>query len=106
MMSQQKQQLLKQELTIPQILRSYGKQFVQIKKQYSDGDNGRCALGVIMSYFGWNGKDHFEVSNPLLDALVALGHDGISENLIIRLNDSGATFDEIADCLDRIDRSV
>jgi hypothetical protein len=40
MMSQQKQQLLKQELTISQILRTHGKQFVQIKKQYSDGHNG------------------------------------------------------------------
>jgi len=102
-MSQQKQ-LLRQELIIPQILRSYGKQFVQIRIQLSDGQNGRCALGVIMSYFGWNGEDDSEASNRLLDALGALGRDGISENLIIRLNDSGATFDEIADYLDRIDK--
>lgn len=105
MMSQQKQQLLKQDLTISQILRHYGKQFTQIKKCYSDGQNGRCALGVIMSYFGWNGKDEPVATNRLLDVLVALGRDGISENLIIRLNDSGATFDEIADYLDRIDES-
>lgn len=102
-MSQQKQ-LLRQELTISQILRSRGKQFAQIRKQLSDGRNGRCALGVIMSYFSWNGKDDTDAQDRLLDALVALGCESISENLIIRLNDSGATFDEIADYLDRIER--
>ncbi|HZD35543.1 MAG TPA: hypothetical protein VE130_10090 [Nitrososphaeraceae archaeon] len=85
MMSQQKQQLLllNQELTIPQILRTYGKQFVQIRKQYSDGHHGRCALGVIMSYFGWNGKDDSNAPKQLLDVLVALGRESISEKLII-----------------------
>jgi hypothetical protein len=57
-----------------------------------------------MSYFSWNGKDDSDSPDQLLDALVALKSDSISENLIIRLNDSGATFDEIADYLDRIDK--
>jgi len=104
MMSQQQQQLLKQELTISQILRGYGKQFTQIKQWCSDRRNGRCAIGVIMSYYNWNGKDDFDTPNRLLDALVALGRDGISEDLIVRLNDSGMTFDEIADYLDGIDK--
>ena len=43
---QQQQQVLKQELTISQILCTYGKQFKQITQQYSDGHNGRCALAV------------------------------------------------------------
>ena len=103
MMRQQKQQLLNRELTVSQILRRYGEQFVQIRKQLSDGHNGRCAIGVIMSYFNWNGKDDSDAPDRLLDALVALGHDAISENLIIRLNDSGMTFDEMADYLDRIE---
>ena len=104
MMSQQKQQLLNQELTISQILRSHGKQFVQIKQWCSDTQNGRCAIGVIMSYYGWNGKDDSDAPNRLLDALVALGRNGISEDLVVRLNDSGMTFEEIADYIDRIDR--
>lgn len=103
MMSQQKQ-LLKQELTISQILRDYGKQFTQIKNWYSDRRNGRCAIGVIMSYYNWSGEDDTDAPNRLLDALVALGRDGISEDLIVKLNDSGMTFDEIADYLDRIDK--
>jgi CRP-like cAMP-binding protein len=103
MMSQQQQQLLRQQLTISQILRNYGKQFVQIRKQLSDGHNGRCALGVIMAHYGWNGKDDPDAQERLLDALVALGRNGISEKLIIRLNDTGMTFEEIADYLDRID---
>ena len=45
------QQLLRQELTVSQILRTYGKQFTQITERYSDGNNGRCVMGVIMSVF-------------------------------------------------------
>ena len=52
-MSQQsilKQKLqYKQQLTISQILRVYGKQFRQISEMYSDGRNGRCVVGVIMT---------------------------------------------------------
>jgi len=104
MMTQQQQQLSRQQLTISQILRNHGKEFVQIRKQLSDGHNGRCALGVIMAHYGWNGKDDYDAQDRLLDALVALGRNGISEKLIIRLNDSGMTFDKIADYLDRIDK--
>ena len=96
------QQVLKQELTVSQILRIYGKQFTQIQSQYSDGHDGRCALGVIMSYYGWNGKDDSAASEKLLGALIALRHAGIDKNLIIEMNDSGFTFDEIADYLTRL----
>jgi hypothetical protein len=94
------QQLLERELTVSQILRTYGQQFTQIKKKYSDGSNGRCAVGVIMSYYGWNGKDDPDAARRLLAALVVLRHVGIRDDLVT-LNDSGATFDEIADYLDR-----
>ena len=40
----------------------------------------------------------------LLGALIILRYAGIDKNLIIRLNDSGATFDEIADNLDRVNK--
>jgi hypothetical protein len=66
------QLLLKQELTVSEILRTYGKQFKQITERYSDGHNGRCALGVIMSYYGWNGKDDSQAASKLLGALIAL----------------------------------
>ena len=49
-MSQQ-QQLLKQDMTISQILRTYGKQFTQIQMRYFDGQEGKFAIGVIG---GWN----------------------------------------------------
>jgi hypothetical protein len=99
-MSHQQQQLLKQELTVSQILRTYGKQFTQITERYSDGNNGRCAMGVIMSYFGWNGKDDVRASRKLLSAFIALTHTGGSKDLVVQLNDSGMSFDEIADYLD------
>jgi hypothetical protein len=101
MEQQQQQQILKQELTISQILRTYGKQFKQIAQQYSDGYNGRCALGVIMSYYGWNGKDDSQVIRKLLSTLIALSYAGIDKNLLAELNDSGVPFDAIADHIDK-----
>jgi hypothetical protein len=94
------QLLLRQELTVSQILRTYGKQYTQITERYSDGNNGRCAIGVIMSYFGWNGKDDIRASRKLLSAFIALTHAGVSKDLVVQLNDSGMSFDEIADYLD------
>ena len=95
-----------QELSISQIIRTYGKQFTQIRKQYTDGLGGRCVMGVIMSYYGWDGKCITNAERRLYAALVALRQAGISKELLIELNDSGASFDEIADYLDRNCRSV
>jgi hypothetical protein len=54
---QQQQQLLKQDMTISQILRTFGKQFRQIQNLYSDGANGRCIASSIalmyLSAFIW-----------------------------------------------------
>ena len=104
-MMSQPQQLLKQELTVTQVLRIHGKQFRQITERYSDGHNGRCALGVIMSYYGWNGQDDSEAASKLLGTLIALRCTGVDKNLLIEMNDSGFTFDEIADYLDKISGS-
>jgi hypothetical protein len=101
----QPQQLLEQQdLTIPEILREYGKQFRQIQMQYSDKRNGRCAMGVIMSYFGWDGSNNFEKVNSIIAAENMLKQAGIEEDLLTDLNDSGYTFDMIADYLDRINK--
>jgi hypothetical protein len=62
---QQQQQLLRQELTIPQILRVYGKRIKQVKKLYSDEPDGRCAIGVIMEYYGWDGKHNSDITKSL-----------------------------------------
>jgi hypothetical protein len=97
--------VLKQELTVSQILRTYGKQFKQITKRYSDGHDGRCALGVLMSYYGWNGKDDFQATKKLLGTLIVLRYAGIDKNLLIEMNDSGSTFDEIADYIDKVGNS-
>jgi hypothetical protein len=88
------------ESSISQIIRTYGKQFTQIRKQYTDGRGGRCVMGVIMSYYGWDGKCVNNAERRLYAALVALRRAGISKELLIELNDSGATFDQIADYLD------
>jgi hypothetical protein len=90
-----------QELSISQIIRTYGKHFRQIRRQYTDGLGGRCVMGVIMSYYGWDGKCITNAQRRLYAALVALRQAGISKELLIEMNDSGATFDEIADYLDR-----
>jgi hypothetical protein len=90
------------ESSISQIIRTYGKQFTQIRRQYTDGHGGRCVMGVIMSYYGWDGKCITNSERRLYAALVALRQAGSSKELLIELNDSGASFDEIADYLDNI----
>ena len=91
----------KQEVSISQIIRSYGKYYKQIRKRYTDGLGGRCVMGLIMSYYGWDGKCITNAERRLYAALIALRRAGISKELLIELNDSGATFDDIADYLDK-----
>jgi hypothetical protein len=97
---QQQQQLQLKPEEVSQILRTFGKQFTQVRRRYSDGHNGRCAAGVIMSYCGWNGKDDSKATGKLLDVTNALRQVGIRRDFVVRLNDCGLTFDEIADNLD------
>ena len=102
-MRQQQRQVLTQDLTISQILRTFGKQFRQITERYSDGHNGRCTMGVIMSYFGWDGDHYSDITTSLQAALPTLSKAGFRDDFcMIELNDSGMTFDEIADYLDRL----
>lgn len=61
-------------------------------------------LWVIMSYYGWDGKDDSQASSKLLGTLITLRAAGIDKNLIIEMNDTGFSFGEIADYLDRIDK--
>jgi uncharacterized short protein YbdD (DUF466 family) len=91
----------KQETSISQIIRTYGKYFKQIRQRYTDGLGGRCVMGLIMSYYGWDGKCITNAERRLYAALVALRRAGISQELLIELNDSGATFGDIADYLDK-----
>ena len=93
--------ILEQQLAVSEILRTYGKKFKQVRKRYSDGHNGRCAIGVIMSYYGWNGKDDSEAREKFIEALNELKQAGISKSFVLQLNDSGMSFDKIADCIDR-----
>ena len=60
-----------------------------------------CAIGVMMSYYGWNCKDDSHAATKLLGALIALRYAGTDKNLLIDLNGSGFTFHEIADYLER-----
>jgi hypothetical protein len=111
MNQKQHQQLLKYEdvMNVSQILRTYGRHFTQIRKRYSDGHDGRCAVGVIMSYYGWDGIVHPNEPRRLLATIDELGGAGVSKDQVInliKLNDSNMTFDEIADYLDgRINHS-
>jgi hypothetical protein len=57
-----------------------------------------------MSYYGWNGKDVSQASRKLLGTLIALRYTEIDRNLPTEINDSGYTFDEIADYLDRVSK--
>ena len=52
-----------------------------------------------MSYYGWSGKDDSQAGTNLMGTLIALRYAGIDKNLLIEMNDSGFSFDEIADYL-------
>jgi hypothetical protein len=54
-----------------------------------------------MSYYGWDGRDDSHATTKLLGALIALRCADIDKNLLIEMNDSGLSFDEIADYLDK-----
>ena len=54
-----------------------------------------------MSYFGWDGTDDFDAATVLFASLHKLKQAGFDEDLLMNLNDSGYSFDEIADYLDR-----
>jgi hypothetical protein len=99
----QQQRVLILKLTVSQILREYGKRFTQVKERYSDGHNGRCAIGVIMSYFGWDGRDEPDSAQTLLAAFDSIKHADFDVDLLIDLNDLGYTFDKIAYYLDRVE---
>ncbi len=94
------EQLLMQEMSVSQILRIYGKQFTQIRNRYSDGLNGRCAIGVLMSYYGWNGKRKSDAEKSIQYALQVLKSAGIDKEIVVQLNDSSVTFNEIADWIE------
>ncbi len=70
--------------------------------RYSDGQNGRCAIGVIMSYFGWDGSQNYLAANDIIAVFYELKQAGVDGELLMDLNDSGFTFNEIADFLDRM----
>ena len=101
----QRLQLVKQEVTVSQILLTHGKQFRQITECYSDGRDGRCAMGVIWSYFGWDGKPDSDLTPSITAALPILSKTGLDDEFsIIELNDSGWSFDEIAKYLDSLNK--
>lgn len=58
--------------------------------------------GVIMSHYGCDGKCISNAERRLYAALTALRRAGINKEQLIEMNDSGATFEEIADYLDNI----
>jgi hypothetical protein len=53
-----------------------------------------------MSYYGWDGVDKIDAGKKLSATLNALDYTGIDKNLLIEMNDSGFTFDKIADYFD------
>jgi hypothetical protein len=52
-----------------------------------------------------DGKDDSQAASKLLGTLIALKYACIDRNLLIDMNDSGFTFDEIADYLDKFGSS-
>src|SRR5262245_34097360 len=100
-------QIQQQVLSISEVLRTYGKQFKQIKRRFSDEHNGRCAMGVILSYYGWDGRLNSlcDASPSSRAARQAMRNAGISRSCIMDQNDSGYTFDKIASYIEQYHES-
>lgn len=77
----------------------------QIKYQRSDNRDGRCAIGALMGYEGWDGRhdtdmDRKEELRYVIKVGQALSLD-VYTNVFAK-NDAGWTFNEIADWLDTL----
>lgn len=80
-------------------LQIYGKQstylkmgaqrYKQLMRRFADDQNGRCAMGAIMSIQGWDGRCLFSL---VLEHFVYRN--------ILHPNDDGKTFDEIIESLE------
>lgn len=58
----------------------------------------------INELFWLDGKDDYNAASGLFATIGQLKYAGIDEDLLINLNDSGYSFDEIAEYLDIIDK--
>jgi hypothetical protein len=66
-------------LSVSQILCISDKQYKQIKRYFSDEQNGRCAMGVILSYYGRDGKtDSLFKTSPSSKAVRRASKAGVS----------------------------
>ena len=57
--------------------------------------------GHVLLWLGWR-RNSRASSKKLLSGLIALTHAGVSKDLVIQLNDSGMSFNDIADYLDQL----
>jgi len=91
---------LKQEMgpvKLSQILRQT--KVKQIQCDLSDGKGGFCALGVLANFYGWDGKGH--AGEFYLRVIKELGKGGLETWHIFNKNDSGWSFEQIADFLEQ-----
>jgi len=59
-----------------------------------------CAMGAILNHFGWDGKNFIMPLDKYDTKFVELVPNQKDRNTIIMLNDTGATFSDIADWLE------
>jgi hypothetical protein len=94
-------QTLIQELTFKQKLAKIV-EIVQEKKRlhrfiryrYSDGEKGRCTLGLLLTYYGWSGNpldDSYPSSNSNMFDMLSI-HE---RNLIASINYKSYSYDEV-----------
>ena len=67
---------------------------------------GDVRLVLSWNIMGGDGKHNSDMTKSLQATYHALKKANISDDIIIELNDSGVTFDEIADFLDSISELV
>jgi hypothetical protein len=94
------QQIL-QERKLSEIVRNIP--YRQIKNALGDLMDGRCVIGGIMCYCGWDGKDYWS-NNALEIQTRVLDMVGGTEmwQVLVDKNNSGESFEMMADWLESI----
>ena len=90
---------LKQEMgpvKLSQILRQT--KVKQIQCDFSDGKGGFCALGVLVNFYGWDGKGH--AGEFYSRVIRELWKGNLKTSDVFTKNDAGWSFEQIADFLE------
>lgn len=74
--------------------------YAKIYRDFADRNDGRCAMGAIVSELGWGGSSVDKLWSDLMGCIqLHAFHLGVN---IVEDNDNGLSWEEIADKLEKV----